>query len=89
VDVSDGRGIIKAGQPIEFADANDYDRIQAGDELEIDNLHGSIEKSNEVTITNKTGEFEFVAVLNLSCRERDILLVGGLLNYTRSGITNS
>jgi aconitate hydratase len=72
--------------PIEFADANDYDRIGAGDELEIDNLPDSIEKSNEVTITDKTGGFELIGKLRLSQRDRDILLSAGLLNYIRTKV---
>jgi len=71
--------------PVEFADASDYDRIGAGDELEIENLLVSVEQADEIAITDKTGGFEFAGALRLSRRERDILLAGGLLEYIGSG----
>jgi len=71
--------------PVEFANASDYDRIGAADEIEIDNLLGAIKQADEVTIVNKTGGFEFAGKLKLSRREREILLAAGLLNYIGSG----
>jgi aconitate hydratase len=71
--------------PVEFADASDYDRIGADDELEIGNLRGSIEQADEISIIDKTGGFEFSGVLRLSRRAREILLAGGLLEYIGSG----
>ena len=70
--------------PIEFANESDYDKVAPGDELGIDNLHASIEKSGEVAITDKTNGFEFIGRLRLSQRDRDILLSAGLLNYIRT-----
>jgi len=69
--------------PIRFANAADYDRLQAGDELVIDDLLGAIRSSEQVTIRKSDGSFEFVGKLELSTRDRDILLSGGLLSYTR------
>ena len=69
--------------PIRFADAADYDRLQAGDELVIDDLLGAIRSSEQVTIRKGDGSFEFAGRLELSARDRDILLAGGLLSYTR------
>jgi aconitate hydratase len=69
--------------PIRFANAADYDRLQAGDELTIDDLLGAIRSSEQVTIRKSDGSFEFVGKLELSTRDRDILLAGGLLSFTR------
>ena len=69
--------------PIRFADAADYDRLQAGDELVIDDLLGAIRSSAQVKIRKSDGSFEFAGKLELSGRDRDILLAGGLLSYTR------
>jgi aconitate hydratase len=69
--------------PIEFADAGDYDRIAADDELQIDDLPGAIKCGDEVRIAEKSGRYEFAGRLALSERDREILLSGGLLNYTR------
>jgi len=68
--------------PIEFADISDYDKIMSDDELSIDNLLEAIENSDKVKIVDKTKSFEFVGQLNLSSRDREILLSAGLLNYT-------
>ena len=69
--------------PIEFAEATDYDRIEPGDELRIDDLLEAIRGSDKVKIVDKTHSFEFVGNLVLSDRDREILLAAGLLNYTR------
>ncbi len=69
--------------PIEFADAADYDRINCGDQLEIDNLSGAIKDSEQITIVNKAGSYKFIGRLDLTGRERQILLSAGLLNFTR------
>jgi aconitate hydratase len=69
--------------PVEFADPADYDRIECDDELAIDNLLQVIKNSGEVKILDVTRSFGFVGKLELSTRERDILLSGGLLSYTR------
>jgi aconitate hydratase len=69
--------------PIRFAEAADYDRLQAGDELTIDDLLGAIRSSEQVTIRKADGSFAFTGRLELSARDRDILRAGGLLSYTR------
>lgn len=68
--------------PLEFADPADYDKINENDNLEIDDLRNSVENSDEVTIRDKTSDFEFKAKLNLSARDRKILLAGGKLKFT-------
>jgi aconitate hydratase len=69
--------------PIEFADPSDYGKIESDDELVIDNLLSAIKDSNEIKIAKADGSFEFVGRLELSDRDREILLSAGLLNYTR------
>jgi aconitate hydratase len=70
--------------PIEFACPDDYDRVKPDDELEIRNLPAAIESADDVKITDITGSFDFVGRLQLSRRDRAILLAAGLLNYTRT-----
>ena len=69
--------------PIEFADRADYDKIEQGDELRIDNLLEAIKSSDRVTAIKADDSFEFTGKLELSGRDREILLSAGLLNYTR------
>ncbi|OHB60950.1 MAG: aconitate hydratase [Planctomycetes bacterium RBG_13_50_24] len=69
--------------PVEFADPADYDKIEPGDELQIDNLLEAVKSSDTVKIVKADGSFDFVGRLELSDRDREILLSEGLLNYTR------
>jgi aconitate hydratase len=69
--------------PIEFSDPTDYDKIEPGDELQINNLLEAIKGSNIVKVVKANGSFGFVGRLELSDRDREILLSAGLLNYTR------
>ena len=69
--------------PVEFADPADYAKINCEDLLEIDNLFDNVKTSEQLTIKNKTGNFSFSGRLNLTDRERQILLSAGLLNYTK------
>ena len=69
--------------PIQFAEAADYDKINADDQLEIDGLLDALKSRSEITIKNKTQGYSFAGTLLLSQRDREILLAGGLLAYTR------
>ena len=70
--------------PIEFSDPADYDKIEPGDELQIDNLIEAVKSSDTVKIVNANGSLEFIGKLELSDRDREILLSSGLLNYTKN-----
>ncbi len=69
--------------PIEFADPSDYNNIKQGDEIEIESLLEAVKDKDEVTVVNKGNGSEFAGKLNLSSRDREILLASGLLNYTK------
>ena len=56
--------------------------LDAGDELVIENLLDAIKESDEIRIAKADGSFEFVGKLELSARDRKILLSGGRLNFT-------
>ncbi|NLW12402.1 MAG: aconitate hydratase, partial [Clostridiaceae bacterium] len=72
--------------PLTFADAADYDRINLLDELEIKEAPAQIKSlaaGADMTVTNLTGGYDILVKLPLSERQADILLSGGLLNYTK------
>jgi len=69
--------------PIEFADPEDYDKIESGDELQIDNLPEAVKSGKTVKITRADGSLEIVGRLEFSERDREILLSAGLLNHTK------
>jgi aconitate hydratase len=68
--------------PVELANLSDYDKINEGDKLRIDGLVEAIKDKDEVRVTEESGRYEFVGKLELSVRDREILLGGGLLKYT-------
>ncbi len=71
--------------PLSFADPVDYDQIQQEDVLELPEIRESLLRRKEsVTVKNLTKNRTFSAVLSLTPLEMDIILAGGLLNYTRS-----
>ena len=69
--------------PVEFDNPADYGKINQDDTLEIPNLLEAVKDQDTVKIVDKTTGVEFIGKLNLSPRDRDILLAGGLLAYTR------
>ena len=69
--------------PVEFDNPADYDKISQDNQLEIPNLIEAVKNEDSIKIVDKTAGVEFVGKLNLSPRDRDILLAGGLLAYTR------
>jgi len=69
--------------PIEFDNPADYDKISQNNQIEILGLIDAVKNSDSVTIADKTSGVEFTGKLNLSQRDRDILLAGGLLAFTR------
>ena len=76
--------LINAGIiPMTFKDEADYDRIDQMDELKITNLRQNIENSTEIIVSNVTKNFDFTVIVDLSERQRQMLLCGGLLNYTK------
>lgn len=73
--------------PITFKNPADYDKISAGDTLEIKNIFKSLKDGTSFNIVlNKNGEtVEIEGVNDLAERSRNILLAGGLATYTRNG----
>lgn len=69
--------------PMTFADEADYDKIDMMDTLVIDNLLDSVKNDNSLIVKNVTKGTEFKVNFALSDRQRDIMALGGLLNYTK------
>ena len=76
--------LINAGiLPLTFANEADYDKIDQDDELELAGVRGCIETGSPVVLRNLTKGIDIPVDYDLSGRSKDILLAGGLLNYTR------
>ncbi len=69
--------------PASFADPADFDRIQEGDQFEVAGVHEALQSQDSFTVKNRSQGFEFACNINLSERERRILLAGGKLNFTK------
>ena len=72
--------------PAVFADPADYDKINQGDQLSLADIKKAVAGSPTITVTNKTGGQTYTLKIDhLTKRQRDIIIAGGLLNYTRAG----
>ncbi len=72
--------------PLTFANPSDYDKISLLDDLVMKDARQQVAHSAEggtVMITDRTQGTEIEANCRISRRQADILLAGGLLNYTR------
>ena len=63
--------------PFTFANAKDYDKLSAGDKIEIAGLKAAIE--GDGTAVLKTAKGSFTVKTSLSDREKHLILCGGLL----------
>ena len=68
---------------IEFADANDHDRIQQGDVLVLDGIREALVAGTEITVRNTTRNKDYAARHRLSTRQVGMLLSGGLIPWLR------
>jgi len=66
-----------------LASSADYEALQPGDVLEISGLLDSVRQAETIAVSNKTRGMTLRGKLNLSGRQRDILLAGGVLRYAR------
>jgi aconitate hydratase len=71
--------------PAIFKNEADYGAIKAGDRLRAENVHEQLNKGPILTIQNVTNNTSFPVLVELSDRQRAILLAGGLINATKAG----
>ena len=76
--------LINAGiLPLTFKNPEDYEWVSQGAKLTFADIRNSM-ASGELTVTDESGR-SFTAVCDLTQRQQNILLAGGLLNYTKDG----
>ncbi len=80
--------LINAGiLPLTFVNEGDYDKIAQGDKLRISGVRKAVETGAcELTLKNETAGCEIPVLCELTGRTRDIILAGGLLDYTRESL---
>jgi aconitate hydratase len=70
--------------PLEFEAPADYAAVEQGDRLRIEGLRTRLVAGEPLSAVNERTGARFVVRCPLTQREREILLAGGLLAYTRS-----
>ena len=80
--------LINAGiLPLTFVNEADYDKIAQGDQLVLAGVRKAVEDGKtELTVVNKTSGAEIPVLCELTGRTKDIMLAGGLLDYTREAL---
>lgn len=77
--------LINAGiMPLTFKNPDDYDKINQGDKLTMENVFAGMD-SGEITLLDETTGEKFTLVCSFTERQKDILKAGGLLQYTKKG----
>jgi aconitate hydratase len=67
--------------PLTFSDSADYEKIEQGEVVELPNLKEELNNGGVVTVKTSSGEFKVNA--DLSPKATEVLLEGGLINYTK------
>ena len=77
--------LINAGIiPMTFVNEADYDTVSTDDSLVFDGIRDAIKNGDEVfTVKNETSGKTFDVKIDFTERQRSMLLLGGLLNYTK------
>jgi len=70
--------------PLTFANEADFDAIGANDRVEIEDIKASLLKGADLVLKDATNAKSIALKYSLSSRQRDILLAGGMLNYTKA-----
>ena len=80
--------LINAGiLPLTFVNEADYDNISEGDSLVIEGVRAAVKSGKtELIVKNKTNGKEIPVLCELTGRTKDIMLAGGLLDYTRESL---
>lgn len=69
--------------PLQFVDEADYDRIDQMDELRLPHIKEELKQGTQVTLEDVTKGFAVQVEAQLTQRQREMVLAGGLLNYTK------
>ena len=70
--------------PLTFKEPDEFSRIEQGDHLRIENLRQGLKVNGLLIVENATQKRSFEVLHGLNQREVEILLAGGLLNYTHA-----
>jgi aconitate hydratase len=69
--------------PVTFLTPDDYRYLNQGDRLEIHDVIGALREDRHLIIRNRTNGTSIEVAYDLTPRQKDIILAGGLLNFMR------
>lgn len=70
--------------PLTFKTESDYDGMDSGDEIQISNVRELVSKNEPLIVKDLTKRKDFKVNYELSERQRNILLAGGMLSYIKN-----
>lgn len=70
--------------PLEFEDPEDYARLRQGDRLRIEGVREALSAGRPLTVYNETQDYSFKVIYDLSQRQKEAILAGGVLNLAKS-----
>lgn len=68
--------------PFAFVDASDYEKLSEGDRLVVEGIRQSVEGSGAAVLRNQTRNVDIQLRVELTERQKKIILAGGLLPFT-------
>jgi aconitate hydratase len=69
--------------PLTFADESDYAALTEGNELLLSGIKATLASGADLSLLNQSTGKQIALKYSLSSRQREILLAGGMLNYTK------
>ncbi|MGI9522197.1 MAG: aconitate hydratase [Hyphomicrobiaceae bacterium] len=79
------QNLINAGVlPLSFVRTEDYDSLEAGDVLEVSGIHEAMHYNVPLIVHVRSRELEIPSRFQMSARQREIFLAGGLINWFRA-----
>jgi aconitate hydratase len=73
--------------PLTFADPDDYDRVDQGDELAIEKPAAQIQSGRDVMVENRTKRESYTCTHALSSRQVQLVVSGSLIAFLRDRVT--
>ena len=74
--------LVNAGiLPLVFEDPDDYEKISLGDKLTLNDIRKTVAEHGDITLDTANGKIKLI--MKISDRQREIILAGGMLNYTK------
>jgi aconitate hydratase len=74
--------------PLEFKNEDDYEQIEQGDIISVNDIREAIKNGEDVVLTNETKDEEYELAHTLSDRQRDAVLEGSVINWFKNNRNN-